>query len=240
MKIDVARAQPFSADRRRGPACAPAEAPLADEVQFLGIPEAELTPAVKAALAALAVELEGLRGEAKRLKAQLAEAEAAADTDPLTSVKNRRAFLRELRRASAFAQRYGSPASLVYVDLDGLKAINDRFGHPAGDAAVKAVAERLATHVRESDVVGRLGGDEFAVLLVQADQASAKAAAERLASLVEAEPIETGAWLTPVKISWGVWQIDPAKDPETQIAEADQAMFAMKRERKLASLQARQ
>ena len=166
---------------------------------------------------------------------RLAEAEAAADQDPLTSARNRRAFVRELRRIAAFAQRYGEPASLVYFDLDDLKAINDRFGHAAGDAALQAVADRLATHVRESDVVGRMGGDEFAVLLVQADLAVAEAKAETLARLVGAEPVKAGEWLAPLRLSWGACQIDPTKDPEALIADADAAMFAMKRARATAA-----
>jgi diguanylate cyclase (GGDEF)-like protein len=235
MKISSARTASYPSVRRPGllePGSAVAvEAAEVDQAQFLGIPEAELTGSVKAAITTLVIELDQLRGEIRRLKAQLAEAEAAADTDPLTGVKNRRAFVRELRRASAFSQRYGAPISLVYVDLDGLKGVNDRFGHPAGDAAVKAVAERLATHVRESDIVGRLGGDEFAVLLVHADLEAARAAAERVAALVEADPVETGPHLLPIRISWGVRQIDAAQDPETQIAQADVAMFEMKRAR---------
>lgn len=202
-----------------------------DQAELLGLSEAELTPAVQAALAALTIELEDLRGEARRLKTRLAEAEAAADQDPLTSARNRRAFVRELRRVAAFAQRYGQPASLVYFDLDDLKAINDRFGHAAGDAALKAVADRLATHVRQSDVVGRMGGDEFAVLLEQADLAVAEAKAETLGRLICAEPVGAGEWLAPLRVSWGACQIDPAKDPEALIADADGAMFAMKRAR---------
>ena len=233
MKTSAARSAPFAAIRRRSLAEAGAKTGRAvvslDRVEFLGLTEAELTPAVQAGLAALMLELEDLRGEMRRLKAQLAEAEAAADADPLTSAMNRRAFVRELKRVAAFVQRYGGAASLIYFDLDDLKAINDRFGHAAGDAALRAVAERLAAHVRETDMVGRMGGDEFAVLLSQADRATAEAKAHMLARLVCAEPAHAGEWLVPVRVSWGVCQIDPAQDPETQIAEADAAMFAMKR-----------
>jgi len=239
MKTSAARSESFAAIRRRNLAQAGARTGRAtaspDHAELLGLSEAELTPAVQAALVALTIELEDLRGEARQLKTRLAEAEAAADQDPLTSARNRRAFVRELRRAAAFAQRYGQPASLVYFDLDDLKAINDRFGHAAGDAALKAVADRLSTHVRQSDVVGRMGGDEFAVLLEQADLAVAEAKAETLARLVCAEPVRAGEWLAPLRLSWGACQIDPAKDPESVIAAADAAMFAMKRVRATAA-----
>lgn len=235
MKISSARAQPYSPLRTVSAAAVAGETVLTaapvDQARFLGIDERELTPAVQAAIATLVVELDELRGEVQRLKARLAEAETAADEDPLTCVRNRRAFLRELRRIAAFSQRYDWPASLVYFDVDDLKGVNDRSGHAAGDAVLQAVAERLLGHVRDSDVVGRMGGDEFAVLLAQADQATAEAKAEMLARLVAAEPVQAGPWLTPVKVSWGVRQIDPAIDLEAQIADADAAMFAMKRAR---------
>jgi diguanylate cyclase (GGDEF)-like protein len=234
MKISSARAEPFASMRRRNLAEAGAKvgAPLAmDQVAFMGVSELELTPAVRQALAALVIELNDLRAEIQRLKARLQEAETAADEDPLTSAKNRRAFIREVKRIAAFAQRYDAPASLVYFDLDDLKGVNDRFGHAAGDAVLKAVASRLASHVRESDIVGRMGGDEFAVLLVQADLPTARAKAEMLARLVEAEPVSVGDWLTPIRVSWGVRQIDPNLDAEAIIADADGAMFAMKRAR---------
>ena len=234
MKISSARAEPFASMRRRNLAEAGAKigASLAmDQVAFLGVSEAELTPAVRDAIATLVIELNDLRGEIQRLKARLQEAETAADGDPLTSAKNRRAFIRELKRIAAFAQRYDAPASLVYFDLDDLKGVNDRFGHAAGDAVLKAVADRLSSHVRESDVIGRMGGDEFAVLLVQADLATATAKAATLARLLEAEPAPVGEWLIPIRVSWGVRQIDPALDAEALIADADGSMFAMKRAR---------
>ena len=234
MKISSARAEPFAAMRRRNLAEAGAKvvvAQAADQVEFLGVSEAELTPAVRAAIATLVIELNDLRSEIQRLKSRLTEAETAADEDPLTTAKNRRAFIREVKRIAAFAQRYDAPASLVYFDLDDLKGINDRFGHAAGDAVLKAVAERLSHNIRESDIVGRMGGDEFAVLLVQADLPTARAKAEQLARLVEADPVQVGDWLTPIRVSWGVRQIDPDADPESLVTDADKAMFEMKRSR---------
>ena len=235
MKISGARNEPFSAIRRRSLAEAAAKAvgaaPAVDQADFLGVTESELTPAVRGAIATLVIELDGLKAEIQRLKARLAEAEAQADEDPLTGVKNRRAFIRELKRVAAFALRYQLPLSLVYFDVDSLKAVNDRFGHAAGDAALKSVAEQLSAHVRESDLVGRMGGDEFAVLLAQADLVTAVAKAEALARAVEAAPVPSGDWLAPVRVSFGVHQLDPARDVEAEIATADAAMFAKRRAR---------
>ncbi|WP_394763364.1 GGDEF domain-containing protein [Phenylobacterium sp.] len=237
MKIAGARNEPFSAMRRRALAQAGAQvrgaAPV-DSAEFLGISQAEMTPAVTAAVQTLLGEIDDLRGEVGRLKVRLAEVENLADRDALTPLLNRRALLRELGRIRTFAQRYGSLASLVYFDLDDLKGVNDRLGHAAGDAALKAVAERLLAHVRESDIVGRMGGDEFAVILAQADHATAEAKAAALARAIEAEPLKFGEWSAPLHISWGVREISQDAEPEALVAEADAAMYARKRERKSA------
>jgi len=237
MKITGARNEPFSAMRRRALAQAGAQVrgstPI-DSAEFLGIAEVEMTAAVKAAIQTLMTEIDDLRGEVGRLKGRLAESEELADRDALTPLLNRRAFVRELGRIRTFAQRYGSPASLVYIDLDDLKGVNDRLGHAAGDAALKAVAERLLSQLRESDIVGRMGGDEFAVILAQADQATAEAKAASLARAVEAEPLQFGEWSAPLHISWGVREITQDIEPEGLVAQADAAMFARKRERKSA------
>lgn len=235
MKVTGARNEPFSAMRRRALAQAGAQVRVAqpiDSAEFLGITQAEMTPAVSAAVQGLLGEIDDLRGEVGRLKGRLAEIEDLADRDALTPLLNRRAFLRELARIRTFAQRYGSPASLVYFDLDDLKGVNDRLGHAAGDAALKAVAERLLLHLRESDVVGRMGGDEFAVILAQADRATAEAKAASLARAIEAEPLKFGEWSAPLHISWGVREITQDAEPEALVADADQAMYARKRERK--------
>ena len=137
--------------------------------------------------------------------------------------------MRELGRGLAFIQRYGGPASLIYFDLDGFKAVNDRFGHAAGDTALGAVAERLAANVRESDIVGRLGGDEFGVILVHADLATAAAKAAALAQAIESAPAQCGEWLVPLKVSYGVRKVVPGLGPDQVLAAADAAMYARKR-----------
>jgi len=234
VKITAARSEPFSAIRRRALAQAGAQAapaPPTDTAAFLGLTEQDLTPAVQAALQTLVTEIDDLRREVGRLKRQLEETEGLADRDALTPLLNRRALLRELHRVQAFGQRYGSPASLIYFDLDGFKTVNDRYGHAAGDAALQAVAERLLANVRDCDVVGRMGGDEFAVILVQADQAVAETKAAALAQAVEREPIAFGDWSAPLHLSYGVRQVSAEASPEALLAQADSAMFAAKRRR---------
>lgn len=236
MKVTGARNEPLAATRKRTSAAAGSTAATAsvraDSASFLGVSAAEMTPSVQAAIQTLLGELDALRNDVNQLKARLKTAEDLADRDALTPLLNRRGFLRELGRVRTFAQRYGSPASLVYFDLDGFKAINDRYGHAAGDVALQAVAERLLANVRESDVVGRMGGDEFAMVLVQTDQATAEAKAATLADAMEREPIVFGDTSAPIRLSYGVCEIVANTEPETLIAEADAAMFTAKRLRK--------
>lgn len=235
MKVTGARIEPLAATRKRAlapGAAAAASPPKGDSVAFLSVPVAELTPAVQAAIQTLLGELDELRGEVGRLKDRLRAAEDLADRDTLTPLLNRRGFLRELGRVRTFAQRYDSPASLVYFDLDGFKAINDRYGHAAGDAALRGVAERLIANVRESDIVGRMGGDEFALILVQTDQATAEAKAAALVEAMERELLIVGDGAARIRLSYGVRELTAESEPEVLIAEADAAMFTAKRLRK--------
>jgi diguanylate cyclase (GGDEF)-like protein len=222
VKLSSIRSDLVGGERRR-------REPAADAATSPGLDPTDLSPAALAALDALSVENEALRREVGRLKARLAEAEDQADRDALTPLLNRRAFVRELGRVAMLAQRHGTPASLIYFDLDRFKAVNDAYGHAAGDAVLQAVAARLSAQVRGSDVVGRLGGDEFGVILMQADLAAAQAKAAALAKAIESEAFVCGEWLTPLKISYGVREIEPGCAAEMVLAEADAAMFARKR-----------
>lgn len=183
-------------------------------------------------VAALRREIAGLRAELAELSNRLAEAEGLADQDPLTPLLNRRAFMRELARAQAHAARYGASHSVIYLDLDGLKAINDRYGHAAGDATLKLVAERLAEHVRASDIVGRIGGDEFAVILAQTNGFQAEAKAESLAGAIAADPIPGLSPVVRAAVTWGVAEIRGDLPADSVIAEADAAMYAARAARR--------
>jgi diguanylate cyclase (GGDEF)-like protein len=175
-----------------------------------------------------------LKAELASVRARLAEVELLADRDPLAPVLNRRAFLRELHRTIAYCQRYGAEAALVFFDLDGFKAVNDTYGHAAGDAALRVVAATLAAHVRESDVVGRLGGDEFGVILAQADRAAAEIKAASLVDQLEAAPVIFDGRTIRLGASFGVRPFEKGLDAAQMMAEADAAMFIRKGERRAA------
>ncbi|HEV3503789.1 MAG TPA: diguanylate cyclase [Actinomycetes bacterium] len=116
-------------------------------------------------------------------------AELDALTDPLTGVGNRRAWDRLLDAEEARCRRYGSVASLIAIDLDELKRVNDRDGHAAGDRLLRRTAQVIDSTRRAADVVARLGGDEFGVLAVECDEPAAKVLADRLRGALEAAGI---------------------------------------------------
>ncbi len=190
-------------------------------LQELGLSRRDVSDRALAALARLAAHRD-------ELAARLAAAEELADRDTLTPTSNRRAFLRELHRTMSEVERYKTPAAVLYIDLDGFKALNDNFGHAAGDAVLKHVGRVLVESVRESDVVGRLGGDEFGVILnrVSAEEARAKSAA--LNEKVNNSAILHAGQAHRIRASVGVHPIAVVEDPETAIARADEAMYADK------------
>ncbi|MFN4284096.1 MAG: GGDEF domain-containing protein [Alphaproteobacteria bacterium] len=206
---------------------APAARP-GDVISIMGIPESELTPKVRSAIMSLLQEVDRLRQELEDGKKRVAFLEKLADQDTLVPIANRRAFVRELSRMIAFAERYGSPSSVLYFDINGLKTINDNLGHAAGDAAIRHVATVLMGNVRESDAVGRLGGDEFGVLLANAPLAAAVEKAGVLAAKIEAVPFEWEGRHVPLRVAHGAYSFTGGEDAAKALAEADKAMYERK------------
>jgi diguanylate cyclase (GGDEF)-like protein len=187
----------------------------------LGLKPRDLSPAAVAAVSALAAERD-------ELVERLEVAEALADRDTLTPTFNRRAFMRELHRTMSEVERYRTPAAVLFVDLDGFKAVNDSHGHAAGDAVLRQVGRLLADSVRESDVVGRLGGDEFGLILNRATPDEAAAKAELLSAALNHTAIIHAGIAHHVRVSIGVHAIASVEDPEAALARADEAMYAEK------------
>ncbi len=196
---------------------------------FLGIPEAELTPSVREGLSKLIEEVERLRQDNEEKDRRISYLERLADEDPLMPILNRRAFVRELSRMMAFTDRYGGVSSVVFFDVDGMKAINDSHSHGAGDEALAHVANTLLSNVRGSDVVGRLGGDEFGVLLVQADQAAANGKGAALAETISSTPFTHDGKSLNVSVSYGAFAFTGAGEPDEILNAADRAMYERKR-----------
>jgi diguanylate cyclase (GGDEF)-like protein len=150
--------------------------------------------------------------------------------DTLTPLPNRRRFLRELERVTANAKRHGTPAAVLYVDLDSLKAINDRHGHFAGDAALIHVARLLAGLIRSTDVAARIGGDEFALILDHLDHNSAIETAERIGRFIAHSPLDLGGTLVTLEASIGTATVLPGDTVEEIMQRADRNMYRAKSE----------
>src|ERR1700741_804271 len=169
-------------------------------------------------LGALRDENEGLRGGLAGMRVRVEELERLGDSDPLTPLPNRRYYLRALSRVLAHVVRHGTPAVAMFVDLDGLKAINDQHGHGAGDAALIHVAALLKRHIRVTDVVARIGGDEFGLLLDHLDDYDAERKARRLEKLIEENPLELKGKLLPLTVSIGSTTLLAEDSTETALA----------------------
>lgn len=173
-------------------------------------------------------EVERLRDRIAQLEARVRQLDELAHQDALLGVPNRRGFLRELDALIARVSRYGESAAMLFVDIDGLKRINDSFGHKAGDEALIHVARLLSDGVRKSDCVARLGGDEFGILLAHADDKAASDTAERLTAAIEQDETVCDGNRVSVGIAIGFTIIEPNDTPDAVIARADRAMYADK------------
>jgi diguanylate cyclase (GGDEF)-like protein len=156
-----------------------------------------------------------------------------ATHDPLTGVGNRAALVDRLELALARARRSGRAVAVLFCDLDGFKAVNDRFGHDRGDHLLVEVAERIDRAVRPSDTVCRTGGDEFVIVCEDlTDEDQAYAIGERVRATIEGDPVDVGEAQLPVRVSVGVAIAEVAvDDPDRLLRAADLAMYARKQQR---------
>lgn len=176
----------------------------------------------------LAEEIERLRGLVRGLEDRVRELDRLAHQDALIDLPNRRGFLRQLDRLIDRVRRYGDQGAMLFVDIDGLKTINDSYGHKAGDEALIQVARELAAGVRRSDTVARLGGDEFGILLERADEATALETSERLAERIAACEFHYDGTKLKLGVAIGVGLIGKDDTPDSIMNRADKAMYRAK------------
>lgn len=176
----------------------------------------------------LVEEISRLRGQVAQLQERVEQLDHLAHQDSLIDLPNRRGFLRELERLIARVSRYDAKGAMLFVDVDGLKAINDSFGHRAGDEALIQVADLLANGVRKSDVCARIGGDEFGILLENADEASAHETAARLIDQIACCELMHDGYELPLSVAIGVGLIEANDTAEAVMARADQEMYRRK------------
>lgn len=178
---------------------------------------------------AVAIAYVRQRGEVRFAQALLTAAEAEnaqreANTDWLTGLLNRRGLETHL------AQRQRAGGSVIMIDLDGMKRVNDTFGHQAGDDVIRAVAGRIRHCTQAGDAVGRWGGDEF-VVISAVTQRQASAIAERIRRAVREEPVHTSGGTLPADVSFGIATLIPGEDCHGALAAADMQMYRQKHSR---------
>lgn len=178
----------------------------------------------------LGIENERLKLELNKMRLRLLEVERAADTDPLVPIYNRRAFVREVEKAKTIMARYDILSSVIFFDLNGFKAINDRYGHSIGDELLRKVAGALNDNVRSCDLVARLGGDEFGVLLFKSSGEDARAKAAALSNYIAQQSVDLPTSKISVTSAWGVSSCEAEESAEQILARADRAMYEAKRE----------
>jgi diguanylate cyclase len=179
----------------------------------------------------LTAQLEASHRTVATLQDQLRQAREEASIDPLSGIVNRRGFDAELLRMCRAGAKEGTGFSLVMVDIDHFKRINDSYGHPFGDQVIRAVAQALAQLTQRQDMAARYGGEEFVLLLPETPLAGARDVAERIRGAIARGKIKRGAGNEPVgniTISAGVAQYVPGEDPTSIVARADRALYASK------------
>jgi diguanylate cyclase (GGDEF)-like protein/PAS domain S-box-containing protein len=181
------------------------------------------------------VDVTAQRRRERELDAAAAAADHRAAHDPLTGLPNRAVLLDRLRRAIAIHRRHHRLAGLLYLDIDGLKAVNDRHGHAAGDALLVEAAHRLTESLREGDLCARLGGDEFCVLAEDLhDPEELEGVCRRIHDLLAASPVVLPSGVTAVTAAsiGSTVTTDTDTQPEDVLERADAAMYRVKEERR--------
>lgn len=164
-----------------------------------------------------------------RMRTQTEQMSHLALTDPLTGLSNRRHLIQQLDREFTRAKRYQRPLSLVYLDLDGFKSMNDRFGHIFGDEILSGVALQMRAVLRSADMLARIGGDEFAVLLPETSLEGAQRVAEKLRKALAAYSKRLGPALPTLTFCAGVAQLaDDDQSIDDLLGRADKAQYRAK------------
>lgn len=163
--------------------------------------------------------------ERKKMEAELRR---LATTDALTGVSNRRGFMEKVEHELRRAQRYGNPFTMIMVDIDHFKSINDNYGHQVGDLVLQKMALTIKSALRKSDIFGRIGGEEFSIVLMETEPDTAISISERIRSRIEALSIHTGKETVHITISIGLTFFREGDDISTVSNRSDEALYAAK------------
>jgi diguanylate cyclase (GGDEF)-like protein len=179
---------------------------------------------------ALEQEVVALRQELRLLKLANEELERLVVRDTLTPLYNRRHFITCLTERLNRLDRYGTTCALLFIDVNGMKSINDTYGHSAGDVALNHVAQLLLNATRSTDIAARVGGDEFALLLDGLDEAAAHDKTVYLGGIISSSECFFEGKRLPLSASFGCTGLRPGDSDFAAIARADMAMYAAKRQ----------
>ena len=235
---NVGRAQPIrrkTIEKTSGSIGATATSParnINDTASVLGIPQAEMTPKVQNAIMLLMAEVDTMRQELELAHRRLSEVEKLADQDSLIEISNRRAFVREMTRMISYSDRYGINSSLIFLDMNDLKVINDTHGHKAGDQALVHVANTMISNLRDSDIIGRLGGDELGIILPKASEANADTKAKEIIKALDENPLILNGKEIQVKVAYGIYPLHSGLSPDQALDQADKKMYTHKQSMK--------
>ena len=177
---------------------------------------------------ALRERLGHLEREAADLRREVAVVQERATVDALTELPNRLAWDERLRQEHARWQRFGAPLTLAVFDVDNFKSINDRFGHAAGDKALRVIAAALKNRLRQTDFIARYGGEEFAVLLIGANKAGGLKVADDMRLAVARAGLHTRSRPVEITVSCGISEFEGADTAETVFERADAALYEAK------------
>jgi diguanylate cyclase (GGDEF)-like protein len=191
----------------------------------LGVFSAEALPASQEKIVQAFVE--GLRYPLRNVL-MYREAVSASARDPLTGVNNRSSFRNVLDREVELSHRHGVPLSLIMLDVDRFKSINDKHGHMVGDRALQAIAECMLSCIRDSDILFRYGGEEFCIALSNTNLAGARKLAERVRRAVEILVVRTSGVRLHVTASFGVAALEEHDDVEQLVEKADHSLYRAK------------
>ena len=190
--------------------------------------EEKITRDAEQRIADLSSRLHDMKNEAFLLQKKMQEQRELAMKDPLTGVNNRLAYDEHIAREFSRWKRYGDPLSLCVLDIDYFKKINDKFGHLAGDKALKAMASRLVQNVREVDIVSRYGGEEFVVIMPKTPAKPAYGVAEKLRNVIATAGFHYRKQPVHITVSCGVATFCADDDPQRVFKRADDALYRAK------------
>ncbi|QJB69996.1 GGDEF domain-containing protein [Parasphingorhabdus halotolerans] len=162
------------------------------------------------------------------MKLQISELEKMARHDVLTGLPNRRSFIEALETRIMRCQRYGDITALLYLDVNGLKSVNDAQGHTAGDQLLVHLGRLLDDNIRASDMVARIGGDEFALLLDKLDADQVEAKIKFLMERIASSTLHYDGSQIKMSAAIGYCFVGPKDSVEDLMVQADQAMYALK------------